>query len=406
MMRKLLTFMAIALLLTACRKEEEKEFFSERTVLVYMSGENNLSSSVDEDLYEMLQAKTDANKHCLLVYVDDQNKSHMPYVARIRNGARIDSVSVKDMGISNGDVCSANPEVMKAVISYAFRKYPSQNNDYALVLWGHASGWVIDDSVSTTAKASARRKAYGYDSGRDSNSKEAWMNMHTLAEVLSQGPHLKYIFADCCHFQSLESLYELRHVADYIIGSPAEIPGVGAPYTTVTPALFEPETFYTSIIDRYYEQTFSGGRSVPLSAVKTSAMEQLAQATRNVLLSIKDTLSLTAYPNVNSLIHYYYSPLFNDANDFMLRYAKPEAYAAWKSALDEAVVYKKMATKWMTNTDWSSNYADFEMTEKRYGGVSLFVPQSPATRSNYSRYNADIKKTVWYNAVGLSEIGW
>ena len=59
--------MAIALLLTACRKEEEKEFFSERTVLVYMSGENNLSSSVDEDLYEMLQAKTDANKHCLVV---------------------------------------------------------------------------------------------------------------------------------------------------------------------------------------------------------------------------------------------------------------------------------------------------------------------------------------------------
>lgn len=399
--------MAATLLLTACHKEEEKEFQSERTVLVYMSGENNLSESVGADLNEMLHARTDAGRHCLVVYVDEYDKTRVPYLARIRNGVMVDSVSIKDMGISRGDTCSVDPNIMKAIISYAFRKYPSRNNDYGLVLWGHASGWVIEDSVTTrTATASARRKAYGYDSGRDNQSQEAWINMHTLAHVLSQLPHLTYIFADCCHFQSLESLYELRNVADYIIGSPAEIPGVGAPYDTVVPALFETETFYSSIIDRYYEQVFSGNRSVPLSAVKTSAMEPLAKATRDVLLSMKDTLSLRPYPNVAELIHYYYSPLFNDANDFVLRYATPAAYSAWKAALDEAVVYKKMATRWMTNTYWDYNYADFEMTEERYGGVSMFVPQSPSQRTLYQKYNQDIRKTAWYKAAGLDELGW
>lgn len=402
-----MTFIAALLLLTACCKDDEpKVFLSERTVLVYMCGENNLSESVHEDLNEMLQAKTNVNNHCLVVYVDDYNKTRIPYLARIYNGVIIDSVSIKDMGISSNDTCSADPNIMKAIINYAFRKYPSRNNDYGLVLWGHASGWVIEDSVTTKINAAARRKAYGYDSGNDNNGEAAWININTLAQVLGQVPHLKYIFADCCHFQSLESLYELRGVADYIIGSPAEIPGVGAPYNTVVPALFEPETFFSSIIDRYFEQTFSGNKSVPLSAVKTSEMKRLAEATRNVLLSMKDTLSQMAYPNVAGLIHYYYSPLFNDANDFILRYAKPEAYSAWKQALDSAVIYKKMATRWLTNTDWTKNYSDFEMTEERYGGVNMFVPQDPTQRWLYSKYNKDIRQTAWYYVAGFYDVGW
>lgn len=392
------------MLLTACQKSEEAERQYERTVLVYMSGENDLSEGVQEDLDEMLAARTDASNHCLLIYADEYNSHRIPYLARVLNGRLVDSVSVKDMGIAPGDTCSVDPGVMKAIINYAFRKYPSRNSDYALVLWGHASGWVIDDSVSTTQ--SARRQAYGYDTGRDNSGRAAWMNMPTLADVLRQTPHLRYIFADCCHFMSLEALYELRHAADYIIGSPAEIPGVGAPYTTVVPALFESDSFCQDIIDRYYEQTFSGGRSVPLAAVKTSVLDSLASATNEVLLTLKDTLGQTSYPSVSKLIHYYYSPLFNDANDFIRHYAKPEAYNSWKEVLDKTVVYKKMATKWMTNVEWNNNYADFEMTEERYGGVSMFVPQDPLRRNRYQKYNTDIRKLAWYYAAGYANLGW
>lgn len=411
MMKKFLILaVSVLLMLSACEDYEktEEKSLSERTVLVYMSGENNLSDGVQDDISEMLMAKTDTRKHVLLVYVDEANSKRMPYLARIRNGQVTDSVSIKDMGISESDICSVEPSIMKDIINYAFKKYPSHNNDYGLVLWGHASGWAIEDSIPTATRHAGQRKAYGLDTGQDSNGQESWINIHSLAELLSQCPHLTYIFADCCNFQCLESLYELRNVADYIIGSPAEIPGVGAPYTTLTPALFEPDSFYTAIIDRYYEQTFSYDRRVPLSAVKTSAMVDLADATRKVLLSIKDTLSQTSYPNIDSLIHYYRynGPLFNDANDFILRYAKPESYATWKKVLDEAVVYKKMAKKWITNIYWETAYTDFEMTEERYGGVSMFVPQNPLWVNNYRKYNEDIKKTAWYYAAGLSNLGW
>ena len=410
MRRNLLTYAAATLLtLTACHHhEDEPDNTSERTVLVYMSGENSLSANVGKDLTEMLAAKTDSRNDCLLAYVDELNSTHVPYLTRIVNGEKKDSVSLRDMGISTGDANSADPAVMKAIINYAFRKYPSRTADYGLVLWGHASGWVVDDdSIATTAAARSPRRAYGIDSGKDSkDGKLAWINISSLAEVLRQVPHLKFIFADCCNFQCLETLYELRHCADYIIGSPAEIPDDGAPYHTVAPAMFERDSFYTKIIDRYYRQMFSDNKRVPLSAVKTSAIDALAKATRTVLETMKDTLSQTPYPNMNGLIHYYRSPLHYDANDFIMTYAKKEDYEKWKEALNEAVVYKKMATIWVTDANWYYNYGDFTVTEENYGGVSMFVPQNPSVRAKYGEYNAAIRKTAWYYAVGLKNLGW
>jgi hypothetical protein len=38
-----------------------------------------------------------------------------------------------------------------------------------------------------------------------------------------------------------------------------------------------------------------------------------------------------------------------------------------------------------------------------YHGVSMFVPQDP-TAGNYAKYNQDIKKMSWYEAVGLDSL--
>ena len=408
MTRKLLTcIVTVMLCLTAChhKDEPEEDVKPDRTVLVYMSGENSLSDFVQDDLYEMLKAKTDVRRHRLLVYIDD-NSRRMPFLARVLNGVLTDSVSLKDMGISRGDTLSSDPSVMASIINYAFHKYPSRENDYGLVMWGHASGWVLDDSVATKKVATARRRAYGIDNGTNSGNTKAWININSMAKAFEKVPHLKFIFADCCHFMCLESLYELRDAADYIIGSPAEIPDVGAPYITVAPALFEPDSFYTAIINRYYEQTIDYNLRVPLSAVKTSEMINVAKATRMAFQQMADTLKKTKLPDTKGLIHYYYSPLFIDANDFILRFASTETYDTWKQALDNAVVYKKMATRWMTNASWTFNYSDFEMTEERYGGVSMFVPQDGVNNATHQLYNDDIKKTSWYHATNQSSLGW
>ena len=238
--------------------------------------------------------------------------------------------------------------------------------------------------------------------------------MPTLAEVLSKTQHLKFIFADCCNFMCLESAYELRNVTDYIIGSPAEIPGSGAPYYSVVPAMFESTTFYTSIVDRYFEQVVND-KKVPLSVIKTSAMNDVASATRTVLQAVKANIG-DAYPDMTGLIHYYnISPqyythypeynIFYDAGDFLRTFAPAADYVNWKQVIDKAVVTKHMATSWNTNIPWDVHYTDFEMTEERYSGVSMFVPQDPSG-GDYSKYNENIRKLSWYYAAGLQEIGW
>ena len=409
--------MCIALtVLTSCKKDdpEKAEPLPQRTVLIYIAGENNLNSVIKSEMDEMKVGSKSIGNNCLLVYVDGAKSGELPYLARINEGEICDSVSISDMGISSKDEYSSDPAVMESVLRYAFSNHKSENDDYGLVLWGHASGWLIDDSLAYNAMSrmnvsvSGRakpRKAYGGDTGDNSTSTTGryWLNIPTLASLLGKVPHLKFIFADCCNFQCLENAYELRNVTDYIIGSPAEIPDIGAPYNTVVPAMFESTTFAESVIDRYYEQAI-GGRKTPLSVIKTSGMNDLAAATRTALLSFVPTLD-SPYPDMTGIIHYYYYYRYHDANNFMLKYAPADIYTSWKQAFDNVVVHRLLSEHWVTNRLWDGYYYDFQVTEETYGGASMFVPQSPYV-DDYSSYNSNIRKMAWYYAAGLSDVGW
>ena len=374
-----------------------------RTVLIYMAGKNDLSSDrrhyVNEDLEEIKEGSRKLNSSdCLLVFVrryQKDNNLETPWLARVQNGQITDSVSVSDMGITKDDARACDPEVMECVMHYAYSKYPA-TRDYGLVLWSHSTGWIIENDIP------ANRRAYGQDNGNYVGGSAKWINIPTMKNVLEKMPHLKFIMADCCYFMCLESLYELRSVCDYVIGSPSEIPGVGAPYQEVVPAMFESETFYTSIVEKYHASV-SG--NLPLSVVKMSEMDNVAQATASALQSVKCNLG-GQYADLTGMVHYGYmsmrasfSPdynLFFDAGEFISRYASENDYQQWKKALDKAVILKRIAYKWETFNIWRYAFDDFEMTEAKFHGVSMFIPQDPS-KANYAKYNEDIKQMEWYN---------
>ena len=408
-MKKIFIALLALTTLAACHKDDDESKKADRTVLVYMSGENTLSRYVQDDLDELITGSKSIGNNNLIVYVDRSSYKELPWLARLKDGQVTDSVSISDMGISDKDEYASDPAVMEKVIRYTIEHYPSNNNDYALAFFGHGSGWLMKDSIPYVSMA--RNRAYGIDNGRNSDATDdgKWLNIPSMQKVLSKFPKFSYLFFDCCYMQCLEVAYELRGVTDYIIGSPAEIPGVGAPYITVAPAMMEKTSFWKSIVDRYAEQRASG-YDVPLSVVKTSEMENLAQATNIILKTCSERFNGT-YPDMSDLIHYYYSTrdkqTYYDANDFFLKFAPTNEYTAWKQALDKAVIYKKMAKKWMTNIVpkygiWSDFYGDFEMTEEKFGGVSMFVPQ---WRFRY-RDNRDINKLGWYYAVGYKNVNW
>ena len=388
--------LACLTLLSACSKDDdEKKTPQTRTVLVYMSAENSLSNYADADLKEIKDASimlTEDDQ--LLVWFDRAKQNELPWLARIVNGQLKDSVSIADMQISDKDDYSSDPHVFEKVLTYAYGHYPAVEG-YGLVLWSHASGWLKADSI-------AYSRAYGVDNGTNSpySNSGPFLNIPTIRRILEGQPHLDFIFADCCNFMCLESIYELRNVTDYIVGSPAEIPDPGAPYATVVPEMFKRQDAARGIMQKYADCYQD---ALPLSVAKTSEMDALAEATRNVLKAIYSRLD-TEYPDMTGLIHYYnessrsFSPYYNifyDAGDFVERYATDAEYKQWKAAFDRVVIDKAFAKSWMVNKSWYTHYSDFEMTEERYHGVSMFVPQDPGF-GYYKRYNNDIKMMAWW----------
>ena len=406
--------MMMAVLMTACssndddlepvqpalKKGESRTVAQAKTVLVYMAGRNCLSGMVNKDLNEMKlgSKRLDSNDN-LLVFVRRDKTEKMPWLARIKNGVVTDSVSLSDMGItsSDGENRASDPVVMEGVMHYAFSHYPAMDGNYGLVLWGHGSGWLMDNEVKRV-----NSRAFGVDKGE--YGRALWMNIPTMANILKGMPHLKFIMADCCNFMCLEVLYELRNVTDYIIGSPAEIPDEGAPYDEIVPDMFADGRFYTSIIDKYYK---SVNGYLPLTAVQSSQMEQLAQATHQAMQAVQSNLN-GDYADMTGLIHYYHTDddsdfhpeynIFYDAGDFFLAHAPQDAYQQWKQSLDQAVVERRNAALWNTDKVWFMKYSDFTVTDAKMHGVSMFVGQNPA-KGNYAKYNEDIKKMAWWNAI-------
>lgn len=406
--------MMVVMMMTACsnndddfatvqptpKNHESRSAAQAKTVLVYMAGRNDLADFVNDDLSEMKQGSMSlGNNDNLLVFVRRDKSENIPWLARISNGVVTDSVSLSDMGItsSDGENRASDPVVMEGVMRYAFSHYPAMDGNYGLVLWGHGSGWLMNDEIKCV-----RSRAFGVDYGNGDNG--AWMNIPTMAEILKGMPHLKFIMADCCNFMCMEVLYELRNVCDYIIGSPAEIPGQGAPYDQIVPDMFADGRFYTGIIDKYYQSVYG---HLPLTAVQTNRMEQLAQATRQAMQAVQDNLS-GEYADMTGLIHYYHTDkrddfypeynIFYDAGDFFLAHAPQDVYQQWKQTLDEAVIEHRNATIWSTDKPWFKKYNDFTVTDAKMHGVSMFVAQNP-TKGNYAKYNEDIRKMDWWNII-------
>lgn len=209
--------------------------------------------------------------------------------------------------------------------------------------------------------------------------------------------------------ESVEVAYELRDCGDYLISSPTEIPGPGAPYQKVVPAMFADGNVSVKIADAYYsyyksiykngvgisDDNWTGGVSVGVT--KSSALEKLAEATSKIIPEYItgresiDASNILCYDQRNNTGYYY------DLDGLIRSLATDEEYRNWKSAFDEAVVAWKY-------------------TETNYSGITgqMFSLEGSAGLSTYilhGKYDTAVNKYYrescsWYNAAGWDKTGW
>ena len=416
-MKQILFIVCCVVLMTACKddnKEEPVPTVAQRTVMVYMSGDNSLSPVVAEDIREMLQGASGIPQNCNLVaFMDRDIASEKPFIARITKEAKLDTLYKY-----TSDFYASDPDLFSEVLKQITVLCPAK--EYGLVLWGHATGWVVErDTI-------AQKRAYGIDHDK-------WMNVTQMARALkglkdqNVLPKLNFIIADCCNMISAETGYELREVTDYLIGSPCEIPGYGAPYQLIVPHLFKSgSNLYKGFIDTYYDYyaDFShlttsekntwpymkDGYSVPLSVIDTKYIGDLADRTHDMLE--RATGGYPTYPNnpdLKNIAFYWYGdvPLMYDMRAVMERLLSEDDFKTWDETYQLAVPYYRMSMKWMSiygNMMVSFNIFDPNL---KYGCVSMFIPKQD-TEYSYGTmpYNKTSINFGWNQVMNWKRFGW
>ena len=365
-----------------------------RTVLVYMMAENSLGRDGYEadDLNEMKKGISSLPDNCyLLAFVDGLGS---PYICRFYEGEG--GMAVCDTVFEfQEDFYSTDSVMFKDVLSWVLEYYPSEN--LGLVMWSHGSGWLYDKNKS---------RSIGEDNGKDLNNigSSRWMEVEELAAALKELPvKTDFVLFDACFMQCVEVAYAMCESAEWLIGSPAEIPGNGAPYDKIMPSLFS-FPFDANALIKQYKSGYGEYDGVVLSAVKCSAVKNLAEVTAAFVpayfandFSIDDSKVFSYLPGgrFTSLIEY---PEFCDMNGQMMLRLPEDAYSVWKEALDAAVSYKVASNRW-----YSAYKSYITVNHSQYGGLSMYVPRS---KSKYSALNKNFKKTEWYQATGWENAGW
>ncbi len=390
-------FFSLTFLCIACGGEDEPtkpvQKQPQRTVLVYIvADKNGLDRFSYDDINEMLEGikSVDTQVNNLLVYADSNATPVLFRITKDKKGNVI-----KEIIREYDEQVSTSPQVMKEVCNTVFTNYPAQS--YGLIYWSHSEGWKPVPLAAT--------RWIGQDIGDGTTD---YTNIDELKQVLASVPHLDFLLFDACFMMTVEVAYALRDEADYIIASPAEIPGPGAPYDVLVPAMFKKEGSI-KIAQAYYEHynaTYKSGignkdeewtAGVSIAALKTSALSALAQAT-NQALSKAENINLSAIKS--SLFNYdkrsksssshigYY-----DMVKLMQALCTESDFATWKIAFDSAMAY----------------YQSTPLNFSRYAG--MFSMEGTCGLSHYlptgnTSLNAAYAQTDWYSAASLDDWGW
>ena len=386
-MKYLLTLIAGLLLFTSCKddKKDDNSSICQRTLICYVCGDNNLSSDAKENITSLiLQGSKEIGKDNMIVVVVDNQKTN-PTLLHVRNGEYTKSEPYET------DFYMTDPEKMRQILAYIMSECKA--NSYALLLWGHSTGWMMERDTIAYAKT----RGYGSDNiGETGSGIAKWINYTAMGKVFSQLPaKFDVIIGDVCLLQCVEVAYELRNYTNYIVGAPSEVPGYGLPYDSVIKYMFgSSEEDYKVLANAIYNNT-KGSYQVPTSLVKTSALEDLRQATLSLVKSGKLEAE---HCNFNDVIYYFRfegCPIMYDMQNIMLNNLDSNSYTEWKKAFDKAVVYRAAGSQWNTIFDYPSIFNDFTVSEENYGGLSMFVPNTVYNTMYIYKPNDDIRHYEW-----------
>lgn len=339
----------------------------ERTVLVYMAADNNLSSFGNTNIQLMLQGMKNVEGR-LVIYLDPSNDVPRLMVIEGNSAPKLDTL------VTYSEENSASPEVLRRTIQDVRNLYPS--NSYGLILWSHGMGWLPEKynfhrsySAGLVRYTNLPTKYFGQDTHPGDGAMESFMETDELMAGISG--HFNFIMFDACFMGAVEVLYGLRDYADYFIASPAEILANGFPYDKIVPWLWGDEedlkrvcAEYFNYYNTYPDPNNAGWNSATVALVKSSELQHLVELTSNIVGENKCVASTDVwrYPLSKSSL----PNVFYDLGDYINTYGDESQQSAYKQQLEKTVVFKAATPTFFGQT----------IPTDKFSGLSVYIPQT------------------------------
>lgn len=238
-----LLFLAFAFLFQSCVFFESKsipqseitEIIKPKTLwtfIIYMAGDNELSSVLIDDLNELEAANAVSEKLQIYALVDYAGNGATNYNAgtflyKIKNDINDSSqilsekIQCSSLGLSLEENASeknlADKNVLENLIDFVKQESPSE--EFGLIMWGHGTGYRNGNIQS------------GKGLAVDDNS-EDFMSIVDFGEAV-RDKGLSIIGFDTCFGMLLETVYEIKNDGKYFIGSSGLVPVSGWDYKTL-----------------------------------------------------------------------------------------------------------------------------------------------------------------------------
>jgi len=119
----------------------------------------------------------------------------------------------------------AHPDSLTNFIKWAAKACPAKN--YLLLLSDHGAGYMPNDDLPYSPAAKTRNLMVDSKSGKG-------LTLPSLtAAIEAAGIPVKALYFDACLMNSIEYLFELKDVVDYVVASSFLVPGIGGSYDTL-----------------------------------------------------------------------------------------------------------------------------------------------------------------------------
>lgn len=235
-----------------------------QVLLMYLVTDNNGLQEEGIDKFKLIkELKVPSKDYRLLVFYDSQFVTD--------TGQLIEILPEGSTNIIHefGDTNSFDKASFRNVLEFVRNNCPADS--YGLMLFSHGSGWLPAHAPGTATSGKSLRTVIA------DNRKE--LELSDFAGAL-HSMHFQYIVFEECNMAGVEIAYALRHNADYILASAAQMlsPGFKYLYQSLIDNLFQPTPDYKAFAHSYAAHQDNTHPYYTFSVIRTAPLDNLAKA--------------------------------------------------------------------------------------------------------------------------------